>query len=113
MKLLFDANLSHRLVSAMLDDFPQSSHVRDLGLARASDEEIWRCARDRDFTIVTLDSDFYDLSVLRGPPPRVVWLRSHDTATETILRLLLRQRRRIREFLTEPEAACLELWERG
>lgn len=113
MKLLLDANLSHRILTALADEFPGSAHVRDVGLQRAPDDEIWRYARDNGFAIVTLDSDFYDLGVLRGAPPRVVWLRSADTATETLTRLLRRHVRRLREFAMDPDTACLVLREPG
>lgn len=35
MKLLFDENLSHKLVRTLEDLFPDSEHVRDLGLKAA------------------------------------------------------------------------------
>ena len=98
MKLPFDENLSPRIPQSFAQEFPGSAHVRDVGLQRASDDAIWRYARDNDFAIVTLDADFYDLSALRGAPPRVVWLRSFDTATDTLTNLLLRHTRRIQDF---------------
>jgi predicted nuclease of predicted toxin-antitoxin system len=58
MKLLFDQNLSHRLVAALADVFPGSVHVRDVGLARAADDALWAQARDAGFTIASKDSDF-------------------------------------------------------
>lgn len=93
----------------VLKDFPQSVHVRDIGLMRASDDEIWRYARDRGFVIVTLDSDFYDLSVLRGYPPRVIWLRSRNTSTDAIIEIFRRQTATIHDFLSDSEVACLVL----
>jgi len=53
MKLLFDQNLSPRLVAALADVFPASAHAQMLGLDRASDDELWNAARENDFTIVT------------------------------------------------------------
>jgi predicted nuclease of predicted toxin-antitoxin system len=41
MKLLFDQNLSPRLVAHLADVFPDSQHVFQLGLGRASDNDIW------------------------------------------------------------------------
>jgi predicted nuclease of predicted toxin-antitoxin system len=41
MKLLFDQNLSHRLLTELGDLFPGSLHVRLLGLAEADDLQIW------------------------------------------------------------------------
>ena len=37
MKLLFDQNLSHRLVNALRHEYPDSHHVRDVGLSEAKD----------------------------------------------------------------------------
>jgi hypothetical protein len=37
MKLLFDENLSHKLVLLLQDLFPASIHVRDVGLKAADD----------------------------------------------------------------------------
>jgi predicted nuclease of predicted toxin-antitoxin system len=72
VKLLLDENLSPRLVGSLSDVFPGSVHVRDFGLARADDAAIWDYARDHDLTIVSKDSDFHQVSFLRGPPPEVV-----------------------------------------
>lgn len=41
MKLLFDQNLSHRLITELGDLFPGSLHVRMPGLAEADDLQIW------------------------------------------------------------------------
>lgn len=41
MKLLFDQNLSPKLVVRLADLYPGSLHVRDLGLADGDDELIW------------------------------------------------------------------------
>lgn len=47
MKLLFDQNLSHRLVNRLADLFPGSMQMRLVGLDRASDVELWdHAARD-------------------------------------------------------------------
>ena len=45
MKLLFDENLSFRLISFLSDVFPDSVHVHKIGLGNASDENIWEHAR--------------------------------------------------------------------
>lgn len=37
VKLLFDQNLSHKLVGLLSPEFPGSMHVRDLGMAAAAD----------------------------------------------------------------------------
>ena len=40
MRLLFDQNLSHKLVKRLADVFPDSLHVRDIGMRSASDPVI-------------------------------------------------------------------------
>jgi len=75
LKLLFDENLSPRLARRLADLYPDSSHVEDCGLLSASDDEVWDFARENGFVIVSKDSDFSERSVLRGSPPKVIWLR--------------------------------------
>jgi predicted nuclease of predicted toxin-antitoxin system len=45
MKLLFDENLSHKLVRLLEDLFPDSVHVRDVGLKSADDPLVWEYAK--------------------------------------------------------------------
>jgi predicted nuclease of predicted toxin-antitoxin system len=45
MKLLFDHNLSPRLVNRMADIFPDLNHVDNLGLAQADDRDVWAYAQ--------------------------------------------------------------------
>jgi predicted nuclease of predicted toxin-antitoxin system len=66
-RLLFDENLSPRLVSVTADAFPGSIHIRDAGLMGETDQEIWAFAQQRGYTIVTKDDDYRGLSLLRGP----------------------------------------------
>jgi len=49
---------------------------------------VWDFARDSDFVIASRDSDFTELSVLRGAPPRLVWIRRGNCSTTEIVSLL-------------------------
>ena len=84
MKLLFDQNLSPRLVSSLAGLFPNSDHVFQLGLDRASDKEIRDFALQSEFTIVTKDADFGDLNILLGFPPKVIWIRRGNCSAREI-----------------------------
>ena len=84
MKLLFDQNLGFRLSQRLQDVFPGSNQVHLLGMAQADDREVWAYAKANDFTIVTQDADFADLSLLLGPPPKVIWLRCGNQPTPAI-----------------------------
>ncbi|MGA2600778.1 MAG: DUF5615 family PIN-like protein [Bryobacteraceae bacterium] len=72
MKLLLDENLSPRLVNRLDLLFPGLTHVRDVGLKQADDQQIWDWARDNDFAIVTTGADFVALAQRHGWPPKVV-----------------------------------------
>ena len=45
MKLLFDQNLSPKLMNLLADLFPDSSHVQSEKLECASDDQVWDHAR--------------------------------------------------------------------
>ena len=90
MKLLFDQNLSPRLVQRLSDLYPSSDHVYSVGLDRASDTLLWNYAREHGFALVTQDADFSEMSELLGFPPKVIWIRRGNCSTsqiESILRL--------------------------
>jgi len=109
LKLLFDQNLSFRLVAALADLYPDSAHVRLLGMDQADDEIIWRYAKDNSFVIVTQDSDFNERSLVFGYPPKVVWLKCGNTSTGYVLDLLERRQPDVVSFAADPELGCLEL----
>lgn len=110
MKLLFDQNISFRIVKKLEDVFPEAKQVAQLDLYNSSDIEIWNFAKENDFAIVTFDSDFIDISTLKGHPPKIVWLRYGNTSTENIAEALRKQQLIISEFLSSTdESAFLEL----
>jgi predicted nuclease of predicted toxin-antitoxin system len=102
VKLLFDQNLSPRLVTRPADLFPDSAHVYALGLDRSDDTVVWDYARDHDFLLVTKDADFGELGTLRGFPPKVIWLRLGNCTTAQIEALLRLHFDAVRQ-LTESE----------
>lgn len=110
MKLLFDQNLSLRLVDSLADVYPASSHVSKLGLDRASDKEIFARARDEGYTIVTKDVDFSELSQSEGSPPRVIRLRLGNCTTSEIETTLRSRRQAVESLENDAEANVLELW---
>jgi predicted nuclease of predicted toxin-antitoxin system len=109
VKLLFDENLPPRLAEVLAKDYPGSAHVHECGLGRSDDEAIWQYARDNGFTIVSKDSDFQERSVLRGHPPKVVWLRAANSTTALIENLLLTASPLVTRFIQEDQESCLVL----
>lgn len=109
MKLLFDHNLSPRLVNRLADLYPNTSHVYLLGLDCASDIAVWTYAQANEYLIVTKDSDFSDLSVVRGFPPKVIWLRLGNCTTSDVERTLRDAHGAVDAFANDPIVGVLEL----
>ena len=92
--------------------FSQSNHISTLGLLNCNDIEIWNFAKKEGFIIVTFDSDFYDLSILNGCPPKIIWLRTGNLTTNQIVATLEKNHLKIRNLIENPEKqdiACLEI----
>lgn len=110
MKLLLDQNLSYKLVARLERFFPDTTQARLLGMAQATDTTIWQYAADNDFTIVTKDSDFYERGLIHGFPPKIIWLRCGNTATEYVADLMVAHQSAIKAFIQDVDSACLELY---
>ncbi len=109
MKLLFDENLSRKLVSRLADLYPGSMHVAEHGLVDRPDRDVWEFAKANASLIVTADADFYELATTIGPPPKVIWLRRWRHPTRDAEELLRRNGVRIAEFESDPELGVLIL----
>ncbi len=109
MKLLFDANLSPALVGRLRAEYPDSVHVRDVGLRNASDAEIWEYANGNGFLIASKDTDFRERSFVEGSPPKVIWLDLGNAGTREIALLLRRERQRVTQFAQASDISLLIL----
>jgi predicted nuclease of predicted toxin-antitoxin system len=110
MKLLFDHNLSPQLVNRFTDLHPGSQHVFLLGMDQDDDRQIWEYAAQHEFTIVTRDSDYNDLSLLLGFPPKVIWIRRGNCSTQTIESILRAATAAIHEFNQTASIGVLTLY---
>jgi predicted nuclease of predicted toxin-antitoxin system len=112
MKLLFDQNISYRLVKRIKEFFPEAKQVRELNLENKTDRQIWDFAKKNGYTIVTFDIDFYDLSNLLGLPPKVILLKTGNRKTIELSEILSSKVDIISEFLTKTQYSdlgCLEI----
>jgi len=109
MKLLLDENLSRRIVPFLQTLYPGSSQVALAGLEQADDAEIWRYAKDKGFVIVTKDSDFQELGLLHGAPPKVIWLRIGNTSKSNVIQLLTESHEAIEQGLADEDVSFMEL----
>ena len=110
MKLLFDQNLSPRLVNCLSDLYPESNHVHLLGIDRVPDREVWEYARREGFLVVTKDADFSDLCMLLGFPPKVIWIRRGNCKTSDIESLLRRHHPDVEKLDKEAVVGVLTLF---
>jgi predicted nuclease of predicted toxin-antitoxin system len=81
-----------------------------LNLGTASDQTVWEHAKTNGFTIVTLDKDFSDLSLLYGSPPKIIWMRCGNVSVVEIERLLRSNFDDIQNFDSSPVSTVLEIW---
>jgi predicted nuclease of predicted toxin-antitoxin system len=110
MKLLFDQNISYRITRLLDTVFPNCLHVSGVGLNGKSDMDIWNYTKENNLVIVSFDADFFDLAVLKGIPPKVIWLRMGNTTTLSISHYLVKNKDVIYNFCKkENENVCLEI----
>lgn len=109
MKLLFDQNLSPRLLDRLADVYPETQHVFWLEMGEADDRQIWDYAKQNGYVIVTRDADYNDLSLIRGFPPKVIWIRRGNCSTQEIEQLLRVAEGTIRAFEPEQSSGVLTL----
>jgi predicted nuclease of predicted toxin-antitoxin system len=110
VRLLFDQNVSPWLCGSLAHLFPDTVHVRDIGLKDADDNLIWEYAARNGFSIVTKDADFRQKSFLLGHPPKVIWLGIGNCSTKAIEALLRSRASVIAEFHADEEKSFLGLW---
>jgi predicted nuclease of predicted toxin-antitoxin system len=102
MRLLFDQNLSHKLVRRLADIFPDSLHVRDIGMKSATDPAIAKVALTEDLTIVSKDADFLALRFVLGEHVRMVWVRLGNGSTDQVEQALRHWRTSIEALVNDP-----------
>ncbi|QHV01488.1 DUF5615 family PIN-like protein [Synechocystis sp. CACIAM 05] len=109
MKLLFDENLSPKLSIRLGDLFPDSLHVRDVGMEATIDPIVWDYAKNNNLVIVSKDVDMHDLSLVLGNPPKVIWLQLGNCSTLQVENLLRREFSRIESFCADKNLSLLAL----
>jgi predicted nuclease of predicted toxin-antitoxin system len=62
--------------------------VRELGLHRVRDAQIFQAARDANVVVMTKDSDFISLLDRFGSPPQILWITCGNTSNTHLKRIL-------------------------
>ena len=109
MKLLVDENLHPGLPEQLADLFPGSVHVTAAGLGSMPDAIIWEYAGANQFTLLTKDKDFVNLSLTLGSPPKVVLLQTGNCSTSQIERIIRFNAVRFSEFDSDGRRSLLLL----
>ena len=107
MKLLFDENLSPKLVARLAAEFPDSVHVSRVGLDQADDAVVWKYAGENSLAIVTKDADFSEISLRLGSPPKVIWLRRGNCNVDETVAMLLDSVGAVHSFNGDTRSAVL------
>lgn len=109
LSLLFDQNLSRRLPTLLVTEFPGSEQAFLVGLANSDDGAVWAYAAARGLAVVSKDADFRRISATLGSPPKLIWLRVGNGPTRAVEVLLRSRAPDIRAFLSNPAMSVLEL----
>jgi predicted nuclease of predicted toxin-antitoxin system len=107
VKLLFDENVSARLVGLLDAEYPSSAHIEQIIRRGCTDTEVWEYARANGFTIASKDNDFRQRAFLYGPPPKVVWLDVGNAGTDAIAALLRERSADLKRFGAATDTALL------
>ena len=91
------------------DKYPDSTQVALVKLEQASDKIIRQYAIDNDFVMTTKDADFYEMNMLYGQPPKVIWLKIGNLSKAETIKVLLENRNIIHTALIDEDKACVEI----
>jgi predicted nuclease of predicted toxin-antitoxin system len=89
MKLLLDQGLARRAAELLRGAGIDATHVAEIGMEKADDDEILARAVVDNATVVTLDADFHSLLALTGAmAPSVIRIRIERLKADQVASLL-------------------------
>lgn len=105
MKFWLDGQISPKIAPWMKSRFGfECLHIRDLGLMKKEDLDIYRDARVAGATVITKDQDFLELSRRLSPPPQIIWLTCGNTSNQNLRLIFERVFTDAVEFLKSGQA---------
>lgn len=89
MRFLADMGVALRVVEWLRREGHNVTHLRERGLHRLPDADVFRLAAAEDRAVLTFDLDFGEIIALSGPEPiAVVLFRLHNTRTQNVIERL-------------------------
>lgn len=111
MKLLFDNNISYRIIKKIQHLEIESIHVSSTSLKKpAEDIDIWNYAKTNSYTIITFDEDFEELELMNSFPPKVILLKLGNSTTNFIAEYLSKNTSVIIDFIQSDKLGLLKLY---
>ena len=110
MKLLFDENISYKILKKIGSDYNDSNHCNSIRPLLKNDFEIWEYARKNNFSIVTFDEDFEQLEMLYSFPPKIILLKFGNASTQFIADYFLSNYTLVQDFIASEKQGLLELY---
>ena len=109
-EIWIDAQLSPSLADFIKQSFGISGKaLKELGLRDADDLIIFKAAKEKNAIILTKDSDFVDLTIRLGTPPKVIWLTCGNTSNDSVKKILKNKLLQVLEMLGNPENDIVEI----
>jgi predicted nuclease of predicted toxin-antitoxin system len=89
MTLWLDAKLPPQLAIWIQQNLAiDAVALRDIGLRDAADEVIFDAANKANAILLSKDSDFVELVMRHGPPPKLIWLTCGNVSNAALQVLL-------------------------
>ena len=111
MKLLFDNNISYRIIKKLQHLDIEIIHVSFTVLKKpAEDIDIWNYSKINDFTIITFDEDFEELELMHSFPPKVILLKLGNASTNFIAEYLSENISVTEDFYNSTSLGLLKLY---
>jgi predicted nuclease of predicted toxin-antitoxin system len=84
VKCLIDHQLPPALARFLAERGVDSEHVNELGLAEATDTEIWNLAANGGYVLISKDQDFFEIAS-RSKSARLIWVRIGNCRKRVLL----------------------------
>jgi predicted nuclease of predicted toxin-antitoxin system len=104
MTFWIDAQLSPVIANWIKNQYEvECIPIRDLGLIRAEDKEIFQEAKKDNVIIITKDSDFVSLQQQYGAPPQIIFLTCGNTSNQKLMEIFGKTFNKVIELLKAGE----------